>query len=146
MIVLTSEDREFHRQARLVSHLLELFLQAQEMRFDDPRMILDSLYHLIDQTVRPILFIITPVQLLTIVQATFTQMDGFDIINHLIFHEVFSEVQEFYDNNPDIRLNAPSSYDVLIQVNDRLHTITAEHPVCLFHLFFFLQTTLNNLH
>ena len=144
MIGLTSEDREFHRQGRLVSHFLELFLQVQETRFDNPKMVLDALFYLLDQTVC-VPFVLSIRLFNKIVQVAFIQMDGFDIINHLIFREVFSEVQKYYDNNPDTRLNAPSTYDVLIQVNDRLHAIIAEHPVSPFRLLFSLQTTLNSL-
>lgn len=55
---MTAEDRNFRRQARLVSHYLELFRQVQDMRFDDPQPLIQSLFDLIDQTVS--LYLISP--------------------------------------------------------------------------------------
>jgi hypothetical protein len=52
---MTSRTRDFHRQIRLVAHYLELLHHLQEMRFDDPRMVLQGLHDLIDQTVSPLL-------------------------------------------------------------------------------------------
>jgi hypothetical protein len=52
MIIMTPEDRDFNRLARLAIHNLEIFRHLQEMCFEDPRMVLDALTNLIDQTVR----------------------------------------------------------------------------------------------
>jgi hypothetical protein len=51
MIIMTAEDRDFNRLARLVTHFLEIFRHLQEMCFEDPRMVLEALANLIDQTV-----------------------------------------------------------------------------------------------
>jgi len=49
---MTADARLFQRQARLVSHSLEVFLHLQEMNFDDPRVLTQGLTEVIDQTVR----------------------------------------------------------------------------------------------
>ena len=51
MTIMTAEDRDFNRLARLATHNLEVFRHLQEMCFEDPRVVLDALTNLIDQTV-----------------------------------------------------------------------------------------------
>jgi hypothetical protein len=53
LIIMTADDRDFNRLARLTTHNLEVFRHLQEMCFEDPRMVLDALTNLIDQTVCP---------------------------------------------------------------------------------------------
>jgi hypothetical protein len=50
--IMTADARLFHRQARTVSHFLELFKGLKETGFNDPRMVIQGLFDLIDQTVR----------------------------------------------------------------------------------------------
>jgi hypothetical protein len=51
LIIMTAEDRDFNRYARIVAHCLEIFRHLQEMRFEDPRMVLEGLHELIDHMV-----------------------------------------------------------------------------------------------
>lgn len=56
-------------------------------------------------------------------------MDGFDVINHLLFREVYEEVYEFFEHNPIVFQRAPHTWDDLGEVNNILLEKVAENPV-----------------
>jgi hypothetical protein len=68
-------------------------------------------------------------QFLTIPQATFVRLPGFNPVVHLLFREVFTVISEYFAKNPAVEHEAPDNWNSLIQLNDELLATIAEHPV-----------------
>jgi len=114
---MTPEIRAYQRQARLVMHSLQIFLHLQEMNFNDPRVVHDGLFALIEHTVRCLL--LGPGRLfLTFIQTALCGFEGYNPAAHPLYSEVFKEIGNYFQAHPAALV--PRNWPKLLQTSDEL--------------------------